>query len=173
MTSEPNDTAGVNTERLPVDSDVDADETPSRAPRPIHLHWRYIGLVFVGGTIGTCARYLLSVAIPPWNGLPVAIFLINMSGAFLLGWLLEALSRGGTDVGLRRNIRLFVGTGILGGYTTYSTFALDTDGLIASEHFGGSILYGLGTIIIGAAASVAGIAVGAAIHRARAKGRER
>ena len=63
-----------------------------------------------------------------------------VAGAFLLGWLLEALSRGGPDEGRRRAIRLFVGTGIMGGYTTYSSFAVDTDGLIATAHLGDSIL---------------------------------
>lgn len=172
MTLEPNDRDPVDTdEQLPLDTDIETDETPSHAPRPIHLHWRYIGLVFVGGAIGTCIRYLLSQVIPSWNGVPVATFIINVTGAFLLGWLLETLSHGGPDVGARRNIRLFAGTGILGGYTTYSTFAVDTDGLIASEHFANSIAYGLATIIVGAIASVVGIACGAAIHRARSRRR--
>ena len=152
---------------LAVDPDPETIDTPTRPPRPVHLHWRYIGLVFAGGAIGTCLRYFLSLAIPSWNGLPVAIFVINVTGAFILGWLLESLSRGGPDHGLRRSIRLFVGTGILGGYTTYSSFAVDTDGLIASAQFANSILYGLATVIVGAAASASGIALGAAIHRLR------
>ena len=154
---------------LPIDPDP-AEEAPTpRSSRPIHLHWRYIGLVFVGGSIGTCIRYLLSTAVPAWQGVPVATFAINVTGAFLLGWLLETLSRSGPDQGARRAIRLFVGTGILGGYTTYSSFAVDTDGLIAADKLGISVLYGLATVLVGAAASVAGILIGAAIHRARAR----
>lgn len=154
---------------LPIDSDIEVDDTRTRTPRPVHLRWRYIGLVFAGGVIGTATRYLLSLSIPAWNGLPVATFVINVTGAFLLGWLLESLSRGGPDKGTRRAIRLFVGTGIMGGYTTYSSFAVDTDGLIATAHLGDSILYALATVLIGAAASVGGIALGGAIHRARAQ----
>ncbi len=162
MNPDPNDT-------LPIDSDIEVDDTRTRTPRPVHLRWRYIGLVFAGGAIGTAVRYLLSLSIPAWNGLPVATFGINVTGAFLLGWLLETLSRGGPDEGRRRAIRLFAGTGIMGGYTTYSSFAVDTDGLIATAHLGDSILYALATVLVGAAASVGGIALGAAIHRARAR----
>ncbi len=154
---------------LPIDPDLEVEDPRARAPRPIHLHWKYIGLVFAGGAIGTCIRYLLSTVVPMWNGLPVATFAINVTGAFLLGWLLETLSRGGPDQGARRAIRLFVGTGILGGYTTYSSFVVDTDGLIASAQLGNSIFYGLATVLVGAAASTAGILLGAALHRARTR----
>ncbi len=152
---------------LPTDPDIEVDETPARAPRPVHLSWRAIGLVVAGGTIGTFLRYALSVAIPDLGGIPVAVFLINVAGAFVLGWLLEALARGGPDAGRRRSLRLFAGTGILGGYTTYSTFAVDTEGLILASQYGASALYGIATVLVGAAASVGGIAVGAAIHRGR------
>ncbi|MFT4228676.1 MAG: CrcB family protein [Microbacterium sp.] len=126
----------------------------------------FVALVFAGGTAGTLARYLLSLAIPAWNGLPVATFAINVSGAFLLGWLLESLSRRGDD-GARRALRLLLGTGVLGGYTTYSAFAVDADGLIASADVAGATLYALATVIVGAAATVGGIAVGSAVPRRR------
>lgn len=154
---------------LPIDPDLEVEEPQRRGPRPIHLHWKYIGLVFAGGAIGTCLRYLLSTVIPAWQGLPIATFTVNVTGAFALGWLLETLSRGGPDQGLRRAVRLFVGTGILGGYTTYSSFAVDTDGLIASAQLGNSILYGLATVLVGATASLAGILIGSAVYRARMK----
>lgn len=134
---------------------------------PVHLRWQYLGLVFVGGALGTTARYLISAAIPPLAGLPVATFAINVVGAFLLGWLLETLARRGPDHGMLRSVRLFAGTGILGGFTTYSAFAVDADGLIAAQNLGGSILYAIATILVGAVASVAGIALGARIGRTR------
>jgi CrcB protein len=135
---------------------------------PVHLHWRHILLVFAGGAVGTAARYLLSSVIPVAAGIPVGTFGINVVGAFLLGWLLEALALRGPDTGGRLRMRLFAGTGILGGFTTYSAFAVDADGLIVADRPGASILYALATILFGAAASVAGIALGAWLGRMRA-----
>lgn len=140
----------------------------SRPPLPVHLHWRSVLLVFVGGALGTTVRYLISTAVPPVLGLPLATVGINVVGAFALGWLLEALALRGPDEGRRRSVRLFVGTGILGGFTTYSAFAVDTDGLIVAQNLGGSIVYAVATIAVGALASIAGIALGAALGRRRA-----
>lgn len=156
----------LNTESqtMPVDPDVVADDAPVRRTRPVHLHWRYIGLVFAGGAIGTTMRYLLSLSVPTVDGIPVITFAINVAGAFALGWLLAGLSRG-PDHGMRRVVRLFVGTGILGGFTTYSSFAVDTDGLIVASNIGGSIAYAVATLLVGALASLAGIALGTAINR--------
>ncbi|WP_431219652.1 fluoride efflux transporter FluC [Leifsonia xyli] len=91
-----------------------------------------------------------------------------MTGAFILGWLLQTLALQGPDEGARRDVRLFAGTGILGGYTTYSSLAVDTDGLIAAQSVGLSVLYATATIVIGAAASVAGIALASGVARRRA-----
>ena len=113
-------------------------------------------------------RYLLSAAVPPIAGLPVVTFGINVVGAFLLGVLLEALALRGPDEGMRRDLRLFAGTGILGGFTTYSAFAVDTDGLIVAQNVGGSILYAVATIVVGALATVAGIALSARLGKAGA-----
>ncbi|MFF1876702.1 fluoride efflux transporter CrcB [Leifsonia sp. NPDC058230] len=135
----------------------------------MHLRWRYIALVFVGGALGTTVRYLVSAVVPSVAGLPIATFGINVVGAFLLGILLEALALRGPDEGMRRDLRLFIGTGILGGFTTYSAFAVDADGLIVAQNIGGSILYALATILIGALASVAGIALAARVGRAGAR----
>jgi CrcB protein len=126
-------------------------------------------LVFAGGALGTTIRYLVSSAVPPVAGLPLGTFGINVVGAFVLGWLLEALALRGPDEGRRRSVRLFAGTGILGGFTTYSAFAVDTDGLLVAQNVAGSIAYAVATIAVGALASLAGIAVGAALGRRRAE----
>lgn len=143
----------------------------ARTPLPVHLHWRSVLLVFAGGAIGTTVRYLLSTAVPTVGGIPVITLTINVTGAFVLGWLLEALALHGPDTGRRRDLRLFAGTGMLGGYTTYSSFAVDTDGLfVAHDPFGG-IGYAVATIVIGALASAAGIAAAAAVARGRGERR--
>lgn len=139
------------------------------SPRPVHLHWRSVLLVFGGGAIGTAVRALLSSAVQALDGIPVITFGINVAGAFALGWLLEALALRGPDEGWRRDARLFAGTGILGGFTTYSAFAVDTDGLLVAQNVAGGILYAVATIVVGAAASVAGIALAAAIGRREAR----
>ena len=142
---------------------------PADRPRaPLHLRPRSILFVFLGGALGTAVRYLLTLSAPPIAGVPLITFLINVTGAFVLGWLLQTLALHGTDEGARRDVRLFAGTGILGGYTTYSSLAVDTDGLIAAQSVGLSILYASATIVVGAAASVAGIAVASVIARRRA-----
>ncbi|RNE62387.1 fluoride efflux transporter FluC [Cryobacterium tepidiphilum] len=138
--------------------------SPSKAPRPVHLRWEYVGLVMLGGSIGTAGRYLLSTALPAWQGVPVGTFVVNIVGAFALGLLLEALVRRGPDHGVRRILRLLVGTGMLGGFTTYSSLAVETDGLITGAQLWPAFAYGALTLIVGALASTAGIVAGAAGH---------
>ncbi|WP_082888999.1 FluC/FEX family fluoride channel [Leifsonia xyli] len=144
---------------------------PADRPRaPLHLRPRSLLLVFVGGAVGTALRYLLTLSVPPVDGVPLITLLINITGAFVLGWLLQTLALRGPDDGARRDVRLFAGTGILGGYTTYSSLAVDTDGLIAAQSVGLSILYAAATILMGALASIGGIALASAIARRRAAG---
>lgn len=137
---------------------------PEHEPRPVHLAWSSILLVLVGGTAGTAAREALSLAIPPVGGMPVAIFLINIVGALFLGALLEALSRRGPDAGRRRSLRLLLGTGFAGGFTTYSALAVDTGVLLTGGDAFVGVLYALATVAVGALATVTGIALAAARH---------
>ena len=125
-------------------------------PRPAHLSWPNIGLVAVGGALGTGLRYLIITLVPKWAGVPVATLGINVVGAFLLGVLLELLADHSIDTGWSRRVRLGVGTGGLGGFTTYSALATETATLTA-VHPGRALAYALGTVLIGAAASIAGI----------------
>ena len=135
--------------------------------RPVHLRWQHLALVFAGGTVGTAVRELLAISVPPVAGVAVVIVGINVFGAFLLGLLLETLARSGPDDGRRRQLRLLLGTGVLGGFTTYSALATDTSLLLADDRVGTALLYALGTVIVGAITAWAGIACGAALHRRR------
>ena len=81
---------------LPVDPDIDVDD-PRRSNRPVHLHRRYLGIVALGGALGTAARDAISTALPAHNGVSWSIFWINITGALLLGVLLESLARRGPD----------------------------------------------------------------------------
>lgn len=141
---------------LPLDSDIEVDDARTFAPRPVHLHWRYLGLVALGGMLGTGLREALSLAIPPVAGIPFTTAAINIIGAFMLGFLLETLAHRGKDAGRRRALRLFVGTGLLGGFTTYSALATDTVLLLQHTPAAG-IAYATGTLLLGALVTAGGI----------------
>jgi CrcB protein len=131
----------------------------------VHLRWRYLGLVGAGGAVGTAMREGLSLLVPPIGGIDLVVLGINIVGAFALGLLLEKLALRGTDEGGRRTARLLLGTGVLGGFTTYSTLATDSSILLANGQLWLASVYSLGTVVLGAIAAWAGIAVSAAIHR--------
>ena len=128
--------------------------------RPVHLRPRSVGLVFVGGAVGTGVRALVSAAAPPPAGVPVAVLVVNVVGAFALGLLLQRLHRAGPDDGRRRDLRLLLGTGVLGGFTTYSALAADTAGLVADGRPGAAALYAGGTLVLGLVAALAGLRCG-------------
>lgn len=115
-----------------------------------------VALVAAGGTVGTALRFGLTLLVPPGLGVPVATLLANIAGAFLLGLLLEVLPALGPDRGLWRRLRLCLGTGVLGAFTTYSALAVETVALAAGRP-GAAVAYGLGTVIVGGLAAVAGI----------------
>ncbi len=129
--------------------------------RRLHTHGRYLGLVFVGGALGTALREAIGLVMPPVAGWPVGILVANLTGAFVLGVLLESLSRRGPDEGRRRALRLFLGTGVLGGYTTYSALSVDSVTLAASGHLSQALVYAVGSLLAGLVAAAAGIVLAA------------
>ncbi len=139
---------------------------PNRA-RPVHTDWRYLGLVVVGGAVGTTLRELVSLASPATGPFPAATFGINLLGSFFLGVLLESLIRRGLDQGVRRIGRLVLGAGVLGGFTTYSALATDTVRLLEGGQTSTALLYALGTVVLGAGAAGIGLYVAAESHRRR------
>ena len=109
---------------------------------------RRLLLVALGGTVGTAARLALGLALPDIGSLPVAILVANVVGALLIG-VLAARIPASTD------LRLLLGTGVLGGFTTYSAFMtgsveLWTDApLLAFAYAAGSLVLGLGAAALG------------------------
>lgn len=149
------------------DVDTDAGTLGIRRPhRPLHLHPGFILIVVLGGIAGALARYGLGTAIPAPGGWPLPTLVINLAGAFALGILLEALARRGPDQGGLRVLRLLVGTGFMGAFTTYSTFAVDATKLFGAARTVDSLGYLAATVLGGAAASAVGIWA-AAYHHAR------
>jgi CrcB protein len=144
---------------LPHDPDLEADEDAKGQPLPVHLSPHLIALTFLGGTLGVLLRAVLDRLVPDGNGFPATTFTINITGAFLLAVLIKSLALGGSDVGHRLRFRLFLGTGLLGGYTTYSALAVHTDGLVRAGSPGLALTYAAGTVGVGFVASVLGIVV--------------
>jgi fluoride exporter len=127
---------------------------------PLHLRPRLVGLVALGGVAGTALRAGIGTLESGAGGWPWATWTVDLSGAFLLGLLLEALARTGPDDGRRRDARLLLGTGALGGYTSYSTLALETVELLDAGDARTAVLYAAGSVVLGLVAAGAGIAVG-------------
>lgn len=144
------------TEKLVPNKPLD-QENPDSASAPLCL---LTLLVFTGGCLGTGLRLLVNIMIPESGLIPLGILVINVTGSFTLGMLLETLARHGTDTGQRRQIRLFAGTGLIGGYTTYSTLATDTMLMLHSGHVGAAIFYVAVSMLAGLGASMLGIYIG-------------
>ncbi len=115
-----------------------------------------VAWVALGGAIGSVFRFLLSgwflQRVGP--GFPWGTFTINVSGAFAIGLLLQLAQ---TRIGLNPYVRIFLATGILGGYTTFSTFAFETLTLSREAFSMHSIWYGFGSVVAGVAAAYLGI----------------
>jgi CrcB protein len=135
------------------------------ALRPPHQRPALLATVWLGGFLGTGSRYLLGQVVPHLGRVPIGTVMINVLGAFTLGVLLQRLGSAGPDVGRRRWLRLFLGTGFLGGFTTYSALALDSTMLLRAGLTGQAAAYALGTLLVGALASLAGIAVAGGLRR--------
>ncbi len=115
---------------------------------------RTVVLVAVGGAFGTLARYELSLAVPVRPGaFPATTLLINVVGALLLGVLLGAVGRNAPN---DRIMRPLLGVGFLGGFTTFSTFAIETVQLVRREDPGLAAVYVIASITVGLAAARAG-----------------
>jgi CrcB protein len=134
--------------------------------RPPYRQVRLLVLVFVGGAAGTLARWAVGLVVPHVGEVPLGTVAVNLVGAFVLGALLERLAGSGRDEGGRRALRLTLGTGFCGGFTTYSALAHDTGALLRSGFDGRAAAYALGTVVLGLGASALGIAVARGRRRA-------
>lgn len=161
--SDPHDPAPEPPDRdpeLPLDSDLGTEDVVGPAAATLHRRPRFLLLVAAGGAIGTGLREALSLAFPLVSGISLTTGAINVVGAFLLALLMEVLTRSGPDTGRLRDLRLFVGTGVLGGFTTYSALAADAVVLGDAGRFIAAGGYAVGTLVFGLAAAALGIAVG-------------
>lgn len=126
---------------------------------------RSFAIVAVGGVFGTLGRHSVNEWLKSDLLFPLATFAVNIAGAFLLGLLLTGLVMRSHEDIVRRDARLLLGTGFLGGFTTYSTFAVETQNLIRTDHVGLALAYGAGSALLGLIAAIAGAATARAVTR--------
>ncbi|GLO67371.1 MULTISPECIES: fluoride efflux transporter CrcB [Oceanobacillus] len=103
-------------------------------------------IVMLGGFIGSILRYLLGEWMSSNSGFPIGTFFINLIGCFALGWLLTFFAR---KHYVRKEWSLLFGTGLLGSYTTFSTFSVETILLLQSAEYMLAVIYVLGSVVLG------------------------
>ena len=127
---------------------VNSDDPPVRArPRePRGTVWPVLLAIAAGGVIGSTARHALILALPQMtHGFGWTTFGINVSGCALIGVLMVLIEHFGSR---RRLLRPFLGVGVLGGYTTFSTYALEANQAMAAGAFGVALLYLAATLLV-------------------------
>jgi CrcB protein len=130
---------------------------------------RRLLLVCLGGAVGSGLRYLTAVALAPKasGGFPASTLTVNVFGCFFLELLL-AVATGSTRLSLET--RLLLGTGLLGGFTTYSTFNTETLALFRQGSPGLAIAYVSATLLVSLAAGVMGAWAGRGLSLALGQG---
>lgn len=115
-------------------------------------------LIGSGGAIGSICRYLMTICVGKFVTIPfpTGTFLVNISGCFFIGLLYGIASR---YAWLNLEWRLFLITGICGGYTTFSTFSWESVSLIRQGDYAYFFAYALGSLILGLLATVGGLAI--------------
>lgn len=113
-------------------------------------------LVMAGGAIGAGMRHLVGKAalVGFSGGLPYGTFIVNVAGGLLMGVLVGALARfadGGQDW------RLFLGVGVLGGFTTFSAFSLELVQMVERGALGVAFGYAVASVVASVAALIAGL----------------
>jgi CrcB protein len=118
-----------------------------------------LSLVALGGAIGAALRYITGVGVLRVFGqgdFPLAILTVNIIGSFLMGAFVVAAAQRGLT-----HLSPFIMTGVLGGFTTFSAFSLETMTLIERGQVGSATLY----VVLSVGLSVGGLALGLILAR--------
>ncbi|MDC3412866.1 fluoride efflux transporter CrcB [Aquibacillus sp. 3ASR75-11] len=102
--------------------------------------------VGIGGFIGAILRYLVGEWIPSTNGFPFGTWTVNLIGCLILSWFFTITSKRWS---INPNLKLAIGTGLIGSFTTFSTFSVETINLIQNSQFMIALLYILLSVIGG------------------------
>ncbi len=122
------------------------------------LQLRDLAMVAAGGAIGSSLRYLAGKALGPQAdaSVPWHTLFVNVTGAFALGLVVAVAARHGWPGWWRP----FVAVGILGGYTTFSTYSLESVELLLRGHSATALAYAVGSLALGLAAAWLGLLAG-------------
>ncbi len=118
------------------------------------MTWLAVG---VGGAIGAIARHALNgwvLRVSPFAGFPAGIFLINVIGSATIGVVAGLVVSG--RVQLSSDLRTFIIVGLLGGFTTFSSFSLDTLMLLRAGQVGQAVFNVVGQVVLSLAAAAIG-----------------
>jgi CrcB protein len=137
----------------PIDSDVDLRVPEQRREPALPV----LAVIALGGGLGALARHGLTIALPtPPGHFPWATFITNVSGCLLIGVLMVLVTEVWTA---HRLVRPFLGVGVLGGFTTYSTYAVEINGLLRPGTVGVAFVYLAGTLVCAMLAVLVGAVV--------------
>jgi len=143
---------------FPVDPDVtpqDVPLLPSRLGRLLLDRRRVLAVIACGGAVGAVARWAVARALPhDASQFPWSTFLVNVVGCLAIGVVLVLVVERWSH---RPLARPFLATGVLGGFTTFSTYAVDARGLLASGETALALVYLLGSVVVGLLAVVVGM----------------
>ena len=157
---------------LPVDPDVLASERlagrhglGTQLAEVLRSRADVLGVIALGGAAGAALRHGVAELLPrDPEGFPTATFLVNVTGCLAIGLLMVAIAAWWPR---SRYVRPLLGVGVLGGFTTFSTYALESRDLVAEGAAPTSVLYLAATLGAGLLAVVAGMAAGEARVRPR------
>ena len=133
-----------------------------RPPDPLSGQGPAFGAVAAGGALGALARYGAGLALPRGTGaFPLGTFLVNVTGCLLIGALVVVITEWILTHPL---VRPFAVTGVLGGFTTFSTYAVDSAQLLVAGRIGTALAYVAGTLVSAVAATWAGMRLARAVR---------
>jgi CrcB protein len=131
-------------------------------------HFAVLAVIATGGSLGALARYGLAEAMPQQgSGFPTGTFLTNVAGCLAIGLLMAYILEVGKP---SRYTRPFFGTGVLGGFTTFSAYAVETRDLLAQSAYLTAVAYVAGTVVACLLAVHTGIALARATVQSITRG---
>jgi CrcB protein len=149
-------------DRSVADRSVPARSVPARHREPFRRHAPVLGVIALGGGLGAVARYGASLALPtPAGGFPWGTFAVNVTGCLLIGVLVVLVTEVRTA---HRLVRPFLGVGVLGGFTTFSTHVVEVLDLLRP----GTVVTAYAYLVATLVAALLAVAAGTRVTRALA-----